>query len=497
MIKKVIYIFSILLMLFGFFGFLVFTFLYPQGKEVPLNNIKGFVINSCGDVFVGIGGKSRVQVYNKDGVFIRNWHIPSMGKGFSISINEEENICITNVSDLQVIYTNTGRIISETKKKYISKKKNTFKTKGGEKYEVKGEIFPEIVRVFPDNKVVVKQNHLLQLLRFLSFWLLLAIGMLLLFTLKRKTFFSTRSRKYATFPKKTNKRTSFLLKLKFREKFIIYSFIIALLISLIYEVGHYKKSKYLIKVGQTADVSSIYNPKNNYNYYYFKTTGNKKIFLYKKQEAVGRLKHNTKVIYNPSNPSSNIFSLYKFSFKHFISHANTLGILLMFIFALIARFEKLNYENYKNWDKYKIKKNYNKYRYYRWIFKQHPFFNVFVFNTLIIVNYVLSFLYFKAPGTPQFFIYIVFISFFIFIAIFNKYVVLNDKKIIVYFWFIPWKQQIINIDNIKEIFGEQTKNGWRTYLLKKDGKKVFFNFMFNKKMKNDLLHLVEELISYH
>ncbi len=194
--KKLGTILSLLLILMGFIGFiggaLITMGVIDYDKEVPLGDIKGIVVDNEGHVYIGLGFYGKVQVYDSNGEFINNWVVGASGGTFNIDLTEDQNIIISTArGDRQILYDQNGKVLSkksidniysETKKPW-----DRFTTSKGEIYEVKGGMFPKILRTSPDKKVVIKQGLILQLMKGpFPAWLIAALGMGLNFLLRKE-----------------------------------------------------------------------------------------------------------------------------------------------------------------------------------------------------------------------------------------------------------------------------------------------------------------------
>lgn len=191
--KKAGIIVSYILMLIGAVGFigggLVGMKFINYKNEVPLGGIHGFVVDKNGTIYIGLGAYGKVQVYDKNGKFIGNWDVRASGGAFHIDLTEDENILISTArGNRKILYDKEGKVMSiniiENIYTKAEKSWDSFTTQQGEEYEVKGWMFPKVVRISPDNKVIVKQGLFMHLLKApLPSWLIAAIGVILLYFL--------------------------------------------------------------------------------------------------------------------------------------------------------------------------------------------------------------------------------------------------------------------------------------------------------------------------
>jgi hypothetical protein len=193
--KKIGIILSLLLILFGFIGFisgaLITMGVINYEKELPLGDIKGIVVDNKGHIYLGLGFYGKVQVYDTEGEFIKNWKVDASGGTFNIELTEDQDILISTArGNKQLLYDQKGKVLSknsidniysETKGRW-----DRFTTIEGETYEIKGGMFPKVIRSSTSSKLIVKQGLILQLMKGpFPAWLIAALGMGLNFLLRK------------------------------------------------------------------------------------------------------------------------------------------------------------------------------------------------------------------------------------------------------------------------------------------------------------------------
>ena len=193
--KKIGIILSLLLILIGFIGFIGGGFItmgvINYEKEVPLGDIKGIVVDNEGHIYIGLGFYGKVQVYDTNGEFIKNWKAGASGGTFNIELTEDQNILISTArGDKQILYDQNGNVLSKKSNYNIysntKRPRNQFTTDRGETYEVVGGMFPKIIKTSPNNKMIVNQGLLLQIMKGpFPAWLIAALGIGLTFLLRK------------------------------------------------------------------------------------------------------------------------------------------------------------------------------------------------------------------------------------------------------------------------------------------------------------------------
>ncbi|MBM1106961.1 hypothetical protein JQC67_12490 [Aurantibacter crassamenti] len=190
--KKIISVFSNILAIVGVIGFWSGSYFYNENTEIPLGDIKGFVVDKENNIYVGSGFYEKVQVYDEDGNFLKNWDLEAYGGTFTMNLTEHEEILITTArGNEQIWFNKNGRILSQKKignGTYEESKRDwrTFTTKENVQYEIKGTIFHELVRLNP-KKTIINQNLFLQIIKGpFNIWLLIVIGGIISYLLKVK-----------------------------------------------------------------------------------------------------------------------------------------------------------------------------------------------------------------------------------------------------------------------------------------------------------------------
>lgn len=183
---------SYLLIAIGFSSWFLVPKFFSNNVEIPLGDIKGFVVDSENNIYFGSGFYERIQVYNKKGEFLKNWNVESFGGTYIIDITKDDKIMITTArGDEEIIYDKNGKVVSRKKVNIIEyqnefRDKDNFTTKSGVTYKLKGVFFTKLVSLNPE-KTIIQQNIFLQLLKGpTNSWILMIAGGLLANLLKLK-----------------------------------------------------------------------------------------------------------------------------------------------------------------------------------------------------------------------------------------------------------------------------------------------------------------------
>jgi hypothetical protein len=180
--RKIGKIISTILVIIGFVGFLSGSYFYGENVEIPLGDINGFVVDKDDNIYVGCAFYERVQVYNKEGKFIKNWPIEAYGGMFYMSKSEKDEILITTArGDDQILYNKNGKKLSEKNidhQTFMESENDwrTFTADNGIEYEIKGSLIQKIVKLNPE-KTIINQSILLQLIKGpFNVWFLAVFG---------------------------------------------------------------------------------------------------------------------------------------------------------------------------------------------------------------------------------------------------------------------------------------------------------------------------------
>jgi hypothetical protein len=198
--KKIVLILSLTLLLIGLTGFvsgfLISLRVVDYHKELPLGQINSFVVDHTGNIYIGLDSYGKIQVYNEAGEFLYNWNVESNGGLFNIDLTKEQNIIVSTArGDKQILYDKQGNIISNKTIKdiyNINKFDLCFTTQDSSRYCVEDKLFPSIKQTFPDQKTIISQGFLLDVMKCPSpAWEIGVFGMfgiVIFILLKKKRF---------------------------------------------------------------------------------------------------------------------------------------------------------------------------------------------------------------------------------------------------------------------------------------------------------------------
>lgn len=181
--RKFYLLLPFILILIGVIG-MVRTLFLNDKKESSLlfSDISGFVVDSNKNIYVGLGLHGKIQVYNKDGEFLRLWSTECIQS--YLELTKEENILVTSVKcDEQYTYNSLGKLLNITKKEYsfndsIQNNWNRFTSKQGDIYKITSAY--NIIKLFPKKKTIVSQSLFLKIFKCtLIYWLTTMLGIFL------------------------------------------------------------------------------------------------------------------------------------------------------------------------------------------------------------------------------------------------------------------------------------------------------------------------------
>ncbi len=121
----------------------------PNGEKILIRT-QSFIVDSCGAIYIGDSHHGIVQVYDKDGEFLRNWDIETHGGAIILFFTEDRDVAVVPVRDKFFYYCYTKEGV------FVGKRKNTFDltnldpmyhiTSDGVEYTISGKQRPRISR---------------------------------------------------------------------------------------------------------------------------------------------------------------------------------------------------------------------------------------------------------------------------------------------------------------------------------------------------------------
>lgn len=189
--------------LFGLIGFVSNSFQGMSSKlekfyiQHPLNDKNGLVIDSNNNIYVGETQTGSIQVYNSEGNFEYGFSFPTGGAGwFTFGIDNDKIHVITARTDSYFIFEN-GDLISQTKEfnskelqyKYKMNRNNYFE-KDDKIYTINFMSTVSIKDKANDKIEKINLNTPFWPFSIVFFWLIGAMGMVIIFFTHRKLFAS-------------------------------------------------------------------------------------------------------------------------------------------------------------------------------------------------------------------------------------------------------------------------------------------------------------------
>jgi hypothetical protein len=120
-------------------------------NELPLSDINSIVVDNEQNVYIGIDGFEKVQIYDKNGNFVSNWDINAYGGSVCLELSVDTNIIVyAKRTDIKSVYNTNGNLItSENIRKIpyeIVMNQYCFKDGNNDVYEITDDFFPKITK---------------------------------------------------------------------------------------------------------------------------------------------------------------------------------------------------------------------------------------------------------------------------------------------------------------------------------------------------------------
>ena len=163
----------------------------PSSFEMPLGHLDDIAVDEYGNIYCALQFYSRVQVYDRDGRFLRGWPVNPPGGAFQIRAKTSGQIEITTVREDLSVFTPEGQLIEYKEDvpgywgEFEREADDYRRNQDGSTLSVKGPIYNRhVVRVPPsgETKTVICTPWYLWLFAGpMPVFLLMPIGMLLIF----------------------------------------------------------------------------------------------------------------------------------------------------------------------------------------------------------------------------------------------------------------------------------------------------------------------------
>ncbi|NQX76958.1 hypothetical protein [Gilvibacter sp.] len=159
-------------------------------KELPLNGVEDFAVDSEGNIFLGLQDFGKVQMYNSNGQFIRNWQVDKSGGTFTLKITGKDELVIYSIRNNSLTYYNSlGSTITPQKKQTetieYSRSDREFTDLQNRKYKLQGNILQEIIQLEPERKLIVKEPSKFAIFGIKIAWLIGILGAVASFLLEK------------------------------------------------------------------------------------------------------------------------------------------------------------------------------------------------------------------------------------------------------------------------------------------------------------------------
>lgn len=137
----------------------IFVSNFSLKKEAPLYDPEGIVVSESGNVFCGLMWSQRVQVYSKNGVFIKGIPIAAAGGTFKLKLDSQNHLNVATArNDMLYIFDENGILLSKKEiidiyDSFDSIDQYCFFDRNMSKYAIKNSFaFPHIVETSPKGK---------------------------------------------------------------------------------------------------------------------------------------------------------------------------------------------------------------------------------------------------------------------------------------------------------------------------------------------------------
>ncbi len=131
----------------------------PVHFEVPLGELEGIAVDSKGRVYCGASFYGRVQVYDREGRFLRGWSADASGGAFRIKVDEDDRVHVATArGGLHWIWDREGRLIhkAEDPSQFEAFPASATTDRSGNRYEIRGRsLFPRVVRTDAEGRQCV------------------------------------------------------------------------------------------------------------------------------------------------------------------------------------------------------------------------------------------------------------------------------------------------------------------------------------------------------
>ena len=162
----------------GIFGLLppsVGRYIFPAKSELPLGDADGIAVGGSGNIYLAVPVYQRVQVYNRNGDFLKGLHVDTHGGAFCIWTENELLHVFISRTEKYLIMDSGGRVSESSEIHSFEEKEslwekasaNRFKDASGNTYIFHdSKWFPKVTKTNPSGKTVALISNPIH------FWLL-------------------------------------------------------------------------------------------------------------------------------------------------------------------------------------------------------------------------------------------------------------------------------------------------------------------------------------
>jgi len=140
---------AIVFFLVAFLSAFLFSFVGPfmprlfTGLRFPLAGLMGIAVDDLGNIYTVSQLYGRVQVFDRNGKFIKGWFCPFSKGSHWININKDGNLSITHSHGEEYIYTIDGKVLAKKDKSRKDLNWNISRGKD-ETYDPEGNLYAPI-----------------------------------------------------------------------------------------------------------------------------------------------------------------------------------------------------------------------------------------------------------------------------------------------------------------------------------------------------------------
>jgi len=174
--KKILLVVGLIFILFGATGFFSAFFSaldmlrwIPGNIELPLAGLAGIDVNGEGYLFTASEIYCRIQVYNRDGDFVRGWFLNNTGSiDLKIRINDNNKVEVASLRGSKIdVFDENGKLIKTSKydeddtdffDSFEQKGTHLFEKSTMRHYDVEGWVFPGIIQTGPEGEKKIGKN---------------------------------------------------------------------------------------------------------------------------------------------------------------------------------------------------------------------------------------------------------------------------------------------------------------------------------------------------